>query len=85
MVHNTTEGLAIVASVAKVGKVGIRKRLMMGRVAGVPTIAGALAWRLPILSYCFDNILIYRCRSNISSRLFDNILDIKQYYCHHFR
>jgi len=41
MVHNTTEGLAIVTPVAKVGKVGIRKILMMGIVAGVPTIAGA--------------------------------------------
>jgi zinc transporter, ZIP family len=40
-IHNTTEGLAIVTPVAKVGKVGIRKILMMGIVAGVPTIAGA--------------------------------------------
>jgi len=40
-IHNTTEGLAIVTPLAKVGKVGIRKIVMMGMVAGVPTILGA--------------------------------------------
>ncbi len=39
--HNTTEGLAIVAPMAKVGKVKIRKLLLMGLIAGVPTIIGA--------------------------------------------
>jgi zinc transporter, ZIP family len=39
--HNSTEGLAIVTPLAKVGKARIRRLLMMGTVAGVPTIAGA--------------------------------------------
>jgi zinc transporter, ZIP family len=38
--HNSTEGLAIVTPLAKVGKARIRRLLMMGTVAGVPTIAG---------------------------------------------
>jgi len=40
-IHNTTEGLAIVTPLAKVGKVRVSKIVMMGLVAGVPTIAGA--------------------------------------------
>jgi zinc transporter ZupT len=40
--HNTTEGLAIVAPMAKSGgKVTIRKLIVMGLIAGVPTIIGA--------------------------------------------
>src|ERR671910_1867635 len=40
--HNTTEGLAIVAPLAKSGgKVTIRKLIVMGLIAGVPTIIGA--------------------------------------------
>jgi ZIP family zinc transporter len=40
--HNTTEGLAIVAPMAKSGgKVTIRKLVVMGLIAGVPTILGA--------------------------------------------
>src|ERR671921_1227428 len=39
--HNTTEGLAIVAPVAKSGQVKIRKLIVMGFIAGAPTIAGA--------------------------------------------
>lgn len=40
--HNTTEGLAIVAPMAKSGgKVTIRKLIIMGLIAGVPTIIGA--------------------------------------------
>ena|SRR5215211_5338 len=40
--HNTTEGLAIVAPMAKSGgKVSIRKLIVMGMIAGVPTIVGA--------------------------------------------
>ncbi|HYJ02619.1 MAG TPA: ZIP family metal transporter [Nitrososphaeraceae archaeon] len=40
--HNTTEGLAIVAPMAKSGgKVTIRKLVVMGLIAGIPTIAGA--------------------------------------------
>ncbi|HEX2230812.1 MAG TPA: divalent cation transporter [Nitrososphaeraceae archaeon] len=39
--HNTTEGLAIVAPVAKTGQVMIRKLIVMGFIAGAPTIAGA--------------------------------------------
>lgn len=38
--HNTTEGLAIVAPMAKSGRIAIRKLVLMGLVAGVPTIAG---------------------------------------------
>jgi zinc transporter ZupT len=38
--HNTTEGLAIVAPMAKAGKVKIRKLLLMGMIAGIPTIIG---------------------------------------------
>jgi len=39
--HNTTEGLAIVAPIAKSGQVMIRKLIVMGFIAGAPTIAGA--------------------------------------------
>jgi zinc transporter, ZIP family len=39
--HNTTEGLAIVAPMAKRGKVMIRKLVILGLIAGVPTIIGA--------------------------------------------
>jgi zinc transporter, ZIP family len=39
--HNTTEGLAIVAPIAKIGQVMIRKLIVMGFIAGAPTIAGA--------------------------------------------
>ena len=40
--HNTTEGFAIVAPMAKSGgKVIIRKLIVMGLIAGVPTIVGA--------------------------------------------
>jgi len=38
--HNTTEGLAIVAPIAKSGKVMIRKLVVLGLIAGVPTIIG---------------------------------------------
>jgi ZIP family zinc transporter len=40
--HNTTEGLAIVAPMAKSGgKVTVRKLIIMGLIAGLPTIIGA--------------------------------------------
>ena len=40
--HNTTEGLAIVAPMAKSGgKVILRKLVIMGLIAGIPTIFGA--------------------------------------------
>jgi zinc transporter, ZIP family len=39
--HNTTEGLAIVAPIAKSGQVMIRKLIVLGFIAGAPTIAGA--------------------------------------------
>ncbi len=39
--HNTTEGLAIVAPMARQGRrVGVRKLLALGLIAGVPTIVG---------------------------------------------
>jgi len=40
--HNTTEGLAIVAPLAKIGrrKMIIKKLILMGIIAGAPTIAG---------------------------------------------
>jgi ZIP family zinc transporter len=38
--HNTTEGLAIVAPMARTGKVMIRKLVVLGLIAGVPTIIG---------------------------------------------
>ncbi len=38
--HNTTEGLAIVAPMAKSGKVMIRKLVAMGLIAGIPAIIG---------------------------------------------
>jgi zinc transporter ZupT len=38
--HNTTEGLAIVAPMAKSGKVMIRRLIVLGLIAGVPTIIG---------------------------------------------
>lgn len=39
--HNTTEGLAIVAPMAKSGRVKVRKLIVLGLIAGVPTIIGA--------------------------------------------
>lgn len=39
-IHNTTEGLAIVAPLAKTGKLMIRRLILMGLIAGVPTIMG---------------------------------------------
>jgi zinc transporter, ZIP family len=38
--HNTTEGLAIVAPMAKTRRIPIRKLIIMGLIAGVPTILG---------------------------------------------
>lgn len=38
--HNTTEGLAIVAPLAKTGKLAIKRLLLMGLIAGIPTILG---------------------------------------------
>jgi zinc transporter, ZIP family len=38
--HNTTEGLAIVAPMAKTRRIPIAKLLIMGLIAGVPTIVG---------------------------------------------
>jgi zinc transporter, ZIP family len=38
--HNTTEGLAIVAPMARSGKVMIRQLVILGLIAGVPTIVG---------------------------------------------
>jgi ZIP family zinc transporter len=38
--HNTTEGLAIVAPMAKSKRIPITKLLIMGLIAGVPTIVG---------------------------------------------
>lgn len=39
--HNTTEGLAIIAPMAKSRRIPITKLLIMGMIAGVPTILGA--------------------------------------------
>jgi zinc transporter ZupT len=39
--HNTTEGLAIVAPMAKSGTVMIRKLIVMGIIAGAPAIVGS--------------------------------------------
>jgi len=39
--HNTTEGLAIVAPMAKSKRIPVTKLLIMGLIAGIPTIAGA--------------------------------------------
>jgi ZIP family zinc transporter len=39
-IHNTTEGLAIVAPLAKTGKLMVRRLLLLGLIAGVPTILG---------------------------------------------
>lgn len=39
--HNTTEGLAIVAPMAKSRKIPVTKLVIMGLIAGVPTIMGA--------------------------------------------
>jgi zinc transporter ZupT len=39
-IHNTTEGLAIVAPLAKSGKLMIRRLVMLGLIAGIPTILG---------------------------------------------
>lgn len=39
-IHNTTEGLAIVAPLAKTGRLLIKRLIIMGLIAGVPTIVG---------------------------------------------
>ena len=39
--HNTTEGLAIVAPMAKSKRIPVTKLLIMGLIAGIPTIVGA--------------------------------------------
>jgi zinc transporter ZupT len=39
--HNTTEGLAIVAPLAKSRKLMLRRLVLMGVIAGAPTIVGA--------------------------------------------
>jgi zinc transporter ZupT len=39
-IHNTTEGLAIVAPLAKSGKLRLRQLVMLGLIAGIPTILG---------------------------------------------
>ena len=39
-IHNTTEGLAIVAPLAKTGKLMIKRLILMGLIAGIPTIIG---------------------------------------------
>ena len=39
--HNTTEGLAIVAPIAKSGRIMVRKLVLLGLIAGMPTIVGA--------------------------------------------
>jgi zinc transporter, ZIP family len=39
--HNTTEGLAIVALLAKSRKLMLRRLIIMGIIAGTPTIVGA--------------------------------------------
>ena len=39
-IHNTTEGLAIVAPLAKSGKLMIRRLIILGLIAGIPTILG---------------------------------------------
>lgn len=38
--HNTTEGLAIVAPLAKTGRLIIKRLILMGLIAGIPTILG---------------------------------------------
>jgi len=54
--HNTTEGLAIVAPIAKTEakrSMMIRRLIMMGLIAGVPTIAGTwIGGFLPQLYFC---------------------------------
>jgi len=39
-IHNTTEGLAIVAPLAKSGKLMIKRLILLGLIAGIPTILG---------------------------------------------
>ncbi len=39
-IHNTTEGLAIVAPLAKSGKLMLRRLVLLGLIAGIPTILG---------------------------------------------
>jgi zinc transporter ZupT len=39
-IHNTTEGLAIVAPLAKSGKLMLRRLVLLGLIAGIPTIMG---------------------------------------------
>jgi zinc transporter, ZIP family len=39
--HNTTEGLAIVAPVARSGKASVRTLMLLGLLAGAPAVLGA--------------------------------------------
>ena len=68
--HNTTEGLAIVAPLAKSRKLMLRRLVLMGMIAGAPTIAGAWIGGFLLLSYRNHNIFVNRSRSNIPSSIF---------------
>ena len=74
--HNTTEGLAIVAPMAKSRRIPITKLLIMGLIAGVPTIVGTWLGGILVLSHCNYNFSIYRSRCDIPSCLWYWILDV---------
>lgn len=76
--HNTTEGLAIVAPIAKTEvkrSMMIRRLVMMGLIAGVPTIAGTWIGGFlysPLAAVC---IFVSGGRGNISSSILINHMD----------
>ena len=74
--HNTTEGLAIVAPMAKSRRIPVTKLMIMGLIAGGPTIIGAWIGGFLYLSYRNCNFSFDRCRRNIPSSLLDCRLDV---------
>ena len=74
--HNTTEGLAIIAPMAKSRRIPITKLLIMGMIAGVPTILGASDRWIFVFSNCYNRFSIYRGRCDIPSCLFYWLLDV---------
>ena len=76
--HNTTEGLAIVAPIAKIERsrrMMIRRLVMMGLIAGVPTIAGTWIGGFLYSPMASSYIFVSGSRGNIPSSIFINFLD----------
>jgi len=74
--HNTTEGLAIVAPIAKTEakrSMMIRRLVMMGLIAGLPTIAGT--WIGGFLYSPLAAVVFLSVGGNISGSILINVMD----------